>query len=53
MTTNAIEAWHYLLKTHAGGKEIMKIFSLSEVINHMLTIGNQWEQCALDVEVVV
>lgn len=50
MTTNAIEAWHYLLKTHAGGKEIIKKISLSEIINHMLTIGNRWEQCVLDIE---
>ena len=50
MTTNAVESWHHLLKTHAGGKEIMENFSLSGVISHVLTIGDQWEQRALDVE---
>ena len=50
MTTNAVEAWHHSLKTHAGGKEIMENFSLSGVINHLLTIGKHWEQLALDVE---
>ena len=50
MTTNAVEAWHHSLKTHAGGKEIMENFSLSWVINHVLTIDDHWEQLALDVD---
>lgn len=41
MTTNAVEAWHHLLKTHAGGKEVMETF---------WTIGDQWAQRALDTE---
>ncbi len=50
MTTNAVESWHHSLKTHAGEKEIMENCSLSGVISHVLTIGDQWEQRALDVE---
>ena len=50
MATNALEAWHHSLKTHAGGKEVMETFSFSGVISHVLTIGDQWEQRALDVE---
>lgn len=50
MTTNAVESRQHSLKTHGGGKEIMENFSWSGVISHVLTIGNQWEQRALDVE---
>lgn len=42
MTTNVVEAWHYSLKTYAGGKEVMKTFPFSGVISHVLTIGDQW-----------
>lgn len=48
MTSNAVEAWHYSLRTHAGGKELMETFSFSGVISHVLTIGDQWEQRATD-----
>ena len=47
MTTNAVEAWHYSLRTHAGGKELMETFSFSGVISHVLTIDDQWEQRAV------
>lgn len=50
MTTNAVKAWHHLLKTHAGGKEVIKTFSFSGVISHVLNIGDQWEQWALETE---
>ena len=47
MTTNVVEAWHHLFKTHASEKEIMEVFSLLGVINHILTIGDEY---ALDVD---
>ena len=40
MTTHAVEAWYHSLKTHAGGKEVMEMFSFSGVISHVLNIGN-------------
>lgn len=52
MTTNAVEAWYHLLKTYAGGKEVMETFSFFGVISHVLTIGDQWEQRATDLEVL-
>ena len=52
MITNAVEAWHYSLKTYVGGKELIETFSFSGVISHVLTIGDQWEQRATDLEVL-
>lgn len=50
MTINVVKAWHHLLKTHIGGKRVIKIFSFSGVISHILTIGDQWKQRALDIK---
>lgn len=40
MITNAIEVWHYLLKTYAGDKKFMKTFFFFNIISYILTIGN-------------
>lgn len=50
MTTNIIEFWHHSLKTYMDRKEIIENFFLSGVINYVLTIGDKWEQYALDVK---
>ena len=52
LITNAVEAWHFSLKTHVGGKELIETFSFSGVISHVLTIGDQWEQQATNLEVL-
>ena len=40
MTTNVVEAWYHLLKTYAGGKEVIETFFFSKVISHVLNIGD-------------
>lgn len=32
---------NYLFKIHIGGKELMETLSFSDVISHVLIIGNQ------------
>lgn len=52
MITNAVEALHYSLKTHAGSKNVMETFSFFGVVSHVLTIGDEWEQRAIDLEIL-
>lgn len=50
MTINIIKFWHYLLKTYYIRKEIIKDFSLLEIISHILTINDMWKGYILDIK---
>lgn len=43
MTKNSVESWHKSVKHHAEGKEAMSKFSLSGAVEHIFSIGYQWE----------
>lgn len=52
ITTHAVKAWHYLLKTYAGSKKFIETFVFFNVISYVLFIGNEWEQRATNLEVL-